>query len=123
MSITELYEFCFAFSEALCCEKRKSRFQIGLLLFSLWRFDGIIVSESMRRVTEIEDLGSSLVLGHGCALATMEVVSSMLKIKAVLKPCSVFHTESDCRSMSVAVLDEPASPVHPYLLLIHILKP
>lgn len=33
----------------------------GLLLFSLWRFDGIIVSESMHRVTEIEDLESSLV--------------------------------------------------------------
>lgn len=122
MSMMGFCEFCFAFSEALCCKKRKSRFP-GLLLFSLWRFDSIIVSESMHRATEIEDLGSSLVLGHGCALATMEVVSSMLKIKVVLKPCSVFHTESDCRSMSVAVLEGLASPVHPYLLPIHMLKP
>lgn len=58
--MTGLCEFCFAFSKVLCCEKRKPAFP-GLLLFSLWSFDGIIVSESVHRVTEIEDLESSLV--------------------------------------------------------------
>lgn len=59
----------------------------------MWRFGVIIVSEYMHTATEIEDLESSLILGFGCSVAAMEAVSSMFKIKAEFKPCSVHNIE------------------------------